>query len=422
MYRGSVPGWGVGSWQICRARPSALSAAHSPWEQPQIVSLILITIMAKGKATGLWKGKVGNNVFYKITNSNNAQKQGIRERVIEVSNPKTYYQANQRMKLLPAQRIAGALKEIVERGQQGVKYGALSRNEFLSRALSMKSGFPFMQKSDPNVIPGEYQLTKGTLPEIVCAYRSENEDFETSLAMSQDYNTTVGSFSQIILQDNSFLQEGDQLTVVAFSRASTDGAKIIMSGYKSVILDTTSTEELDNLLIGVLFGYGGSNGKLVISNDDHTIIAAAIIISRANGANGFLRSNATLAVNKTDSAIAKYFANKNDALQSYAGDNTIGNNTNWPVDQNDDDPAISGGFVTISVADSVPEGISITGTGRYAVGSQVTLTATGNKASDFECWIINDVEMSRLTDNPWTFNAEHSMRVSVSLGTAVTEP
>lgn len=376
--------------------------------------------MAKGKATGLWKGKVGNNVFYKITNSNNAQKQGIRERVIEVSNPKTYYQANQRMKLLPAQRIAGALKEIVERGQQGVKYGALSRNEFLSRALSMKTGFPFMEKSDPNVIPGEYQLTKGTLPEVQVSI--VNGGFVSSLMIDSEQatNTTVATVSKAILDTNTYLMEGDQITFVVFEQVTSSG--VIVPTYKSIILDTNNTEEDFDEIMGSLSISWNLSNQITLDSNLEGAVAAAVIISRANGANGFLRSNATITVKKDYPAISKYFANKNAALQSYAGDNTIGNNTIWPVDVNDDDPSVTGGFVTISVADDVPEGISITGTGRYAVGSQVTLTATGNKISDFECWIVNDVEMSRLTANPWTFTAETSMRVSVSLGTAVTEP
>lgn len=418
MYRSSVPGLGSGHL----ADPPGSARQHFQLPAPhrgtqQIVSLILITIMAKGKATGLWKGKVGNNVFYKITNSNNAQKQGIRERVIEVSNPKTYYQANQRMKMLPAQRIANALKEIVERGQQGVKYGALSRNEFLSRALSMKTGFPFMEKSDPNVIPGEYQLTKGTLPEVkITSFGSNGRNMVSSLYFAgEPEGDSVAEYSTALLNGNSFLQEGDQLTFVAFIVEN----NILMYGYSSFIIDTTNTDQVQTQIVGDA-AWGYANGNVII--EDSVFVAGAIIISRANGANGYLRSNATLAVNKTNSAIAKYFANKNDALQSYAGDSTIANNTDWPVDQDDDDPSVTGGFVTISVADNLPEGISITGTGRYAVGSQVTLTATGTNASEFECWIINDVEMSRLTENPWTFTAETSMRVSVNLNTAITEP
>lgn len=383
--------------------------------------------MAKGKATGLWKGKVGNNVFYKITNSNNAQKQGIRERVIEVSNPKTYYQANQRMKLLPAQRIAGALKEIVERGQQGVKYGALSRNEFLSRALSMKTGFPFMEKSDPNVIPGEYQLTKGTLPEVAMSPFATGQGtdnlsgFATSLIINDAFISAVnfGAECTALIEANPYLQNGDQITSVMFYK---NAQGIILYRYKSMILDVDSTDDQNFTGSATDLQQGAGNLCVACTEEGLTAIAAAVIISRANGANGYLRSNATMAVNKADSAIAKYFANKNAALQSYAGDNTIGNNTNWPVDVNDDDPSVTGGFVNISVAEDLPEGISITGTGRYAVGSQVTLRATGDNISEFQNWIVNDVDMARLTENPWTFTAENSMRVSVNTGTAITEP
>lgn len=61
--------------------------------------------MAKGSAMGLWRGKKGSNVFYKIANSSNGQQQGIRQRVFDVANPKTAAQAQQRIKMRAAQNF-----------------------------------------------------------------------------------------------------------------------------------------------------------------------------------------------------------------------------------------------------------------------------------------------------------------------------
>ena len=47
------------------------------------------TIMAKGSIISLMKGKLGQMVLYKVTNSNNKQSQGAREYVAEVANPQT---------------------------------------------------------------------------------------------------------------------------------------------------------------------------------------------------------------------------------------------------------------------------------------------------------------------------------------------
>ena len=58
--------------------------------------------MAKGSLNAVMRGKKGNTVFYKVTGSSNKEKQGSREYVSTVANPKTGTQALQRMKLAPA--------------------------------------------------------------------------------------------------------------------------------------------------------------------------------------------------------------------------------------------------------------------------------------------------------------------------------
>lgn len=288
--------------------------------------------MAKQISMIKFTGKLGEMVGQKDAYG----KAIIRQRVENPKNPKTTAQAGQRYKLLPAQRIASALKEIVERGQQGVKYGLESRNLFMKRALKMAQGFPFMEKDDPNTIPGEYQLTKGTLPEVKLTL--VGGQFQTTLSVNfGDGVNNLGEFSAALIANNDWLLEGDQFTIVAF----VNSGGIIVPKYKSLILDTESTEsEVFNDFFDGAWVLSDANGYLCINET----IAAAVIISRANGANGYLRSNATLAVDKTNAAISKYFTTtgRSDALKTYEGDTSVTNNTNWPVDI-DGDGGTSGG-------------------------------------------------------------------------------
>ena len=85
--------------------------------------------MAKGVGLiGNFKGKVGNTVGYSLKDSNNKQTQGIRVYQPVVRNPKTYAQAEQRMKLAPINATYRALKMIIDRGQEGLAYGNKSRS------------------------------------------------------------------------------------------------------------------------------------------------------------------------------------------------------------------------------------------------------------------------------------------------------
>lgn len=293
---------------------------------------------------GLWRGKKGSSVFYKLTNSNNAQKQGIRERVYEVSNPKTANQADQRMKLLPAQRIAGALREIIDRGWQGIDYGVKSRNAFLSKALLMKSGFPYLDKDSDLTVPGEYQITKGSLTGIVCEFVSGAglaDAVITRLYLADDFTigptTTIGELSQSILENTPGVMEGDQLTFVACYTDDMDLAVLTDVNYYwdycSIFLDPNDSALVSDLSLSLIdTPYGlGFNQKV---SPDGGSLAGAVVLSRLGSTGTYLRSTAKLVVR---SELSGWFsqATKQRARRSYqyrdANDEpTVG--PDWPVD------------------------------------------------------------------------------------------
>lgn len=314
--------------------------------------------MAKGSAMGLWRGKKGSTVFYKLTNSNNAQKQGIRERVYEVSNPKTANQADQRMKLLPAQRIAGALREIIERGWQGIDYGVKSRNAFLSKALSMKSGFPYIDKDSDLTVPGEYQITKGSLTGIFSEFiESEGGYLNVRLYMGEGFvitsSTTIGELSQQLLDNTPGIMEGDQLTFVACYTDDMDLSEITLVNYYwnyvSFFLDPNDATLVDDLGFSFAESQYGLEFTQKISPDGG-ILAGACILSRLGSTGTYLRSTAKLVVR---SELSGWFtqATKQRARRSYqyndANDEpTLG--PDWPVDGDVDFEASYEGELTLS--------------------------------------------------------------------------
>lgn len=302
--------------------------------------------MAKGSAMGLWRGKKGSTVFYKLTNSNNAQKQGIRERVYEVSNPQSNGQATQRAKLLPAQRVAGALREIIERGWQGVDYGAKSRSEFLKYALKMQSGYPFVEKDDDRIVPGAYQITKGTIGSVVCEFDDTTPgDLVTSIYIAGANNpTTMGELSQILIDKNINIKEGDQLTFIcALSDQETAGSQIGFAyyswSYYSFYVDTTDTTQIDESgsidAGGFKINVFPTDGDFVFLNTGSAnplIIAGAVVISRLGDSGQYMRSTAKIVYD--EEILAPWFsaAQRARARESYQTANASVANTNWPVD------------------------------------------------------------------------------------------
>lgn len=296
---------------------------------------------------GLWRGKKGSTVFYKLTNSNNAQKQGIRERVYEVANPQSNGQATQRAKLLPAQRVAGVIREIVERGWQGVDYGSKSRSEFLKRALSMKSGYPFIVKDDDRIVPGAYQITKGTLSAIQCTY-DDSFTVNTNILLGGDAFNTWGEVFQAMIDYNANIQEGDQITIVVCASSSSTTQGQLEANYEwsyaSTFVDPSNTDAASTPIgsgvsyFGIEEGSGSEAGYITVSTtppgeaSSLAIAAVAVIVSRLGDSGQYLRSTAKLLLN--DDLLSDWFSSSQQrrARESYQTSNAATTNTNWPVD------------------------------------------------------------------------------------------
>lgn len=293
--------------------------------------------MAKGYAMERWQGKKGSNVFYKISNSSNAQKQGVRERVYEVSNPKTRSQALQRMKVRAAQNFYNTLAPILNRAMQGVKYGGMTRNEFMKYALSM-SDSPAVEKGSSVAIPGAYLLSKGSLPAFtLLTYGLSNMEFAAPFSVRDSYisklTLTAEAVNDII--SNGAVKGGDQITIVVWDSN-------LNVTFKSFLIKVG--EQIP------AFGYDSSvvlvDSRLILDNFDN-ISAAAVILSRKNG-NKYERSTAYLALNEDCDFIKEAYSTQaiNAALATYQKSVSVNGETDWPVEPEDEEQG--GGSFTIS--------------------------------------------------------------------------
>ena len=294
--------------------------------------------MAKGYAMERWQGKKGSNVFYKISNSSNAQKQGVRERVYEVSNPKTRSQAMQRMKVRAAQNFYNTLAPILNRAMQGVKYGGMTRNEFMKYALSMSSS-PAVEKGSSVAIPGAYLLSKGSLPAFApSAFSSSEVDFkapfyvDATIEALPNYQLTKGDVSKITA--NGAIKEGDQITIIVFNTT-----KVF---YESFLVAVGST------IKGINGGYYVFNEDLFMLVGQDNVSAAAVILSRKNG-NKYERSTAYLALYEGSTFIEEAYSTQaiNAALATYQKSVSVnGESTDWPVEPEDDGQGSGVAFIS----------------------------------------------------------------------------
>lgn len=348
--------------------------------------------MAKGSAMGLWKGKKGSSVFYQIKNTNSMQKQGIRERNYEPSNPKSARQASQRMRMYPAQAVYGVLKDTIERSWQGVKYGQMTRQAYLKSALRSEF-YPFVSKGAGVIVPGPYQIAKGSLGEVTASLTETGiAHIGFSIATSAPGVQTISALSSALLEANPWLKEGDQITFVLCYTGDAAvvrfnwfvGSFYIDSTDESQIIDETGIYPL-----GFEFDWDG-NGINFSPVNEQFIYAAACIVSREGTTP--LRTNATLSVNAA--ALPDYYgaAARAKAQRSYMKALTI-QSTDWPVDPSGEGSGDDTINITVSQISfnsegqetSVPGG-TVSGGGAYLPGETVWLIATPSGQNTFGGW------------------------------------
>ena len=384
------------------------------------------TIMAKGSIISLMKGKLGQMVLYKVTNSNNKQSQGAREYVAEVANPQTAAQNAQRMKLAPAANFYRGLAVILDHSWQGVKYGNDSRQYFMKMALSNANGsvFPFVLKGEKRFIPGEYPIARGSLAPVFVNDINANQQILSSLADNGDLDVT-GSFASVVaslLQSNPTLVAQDQVTVVATYEH--DGSYYPL--FRRILLNVNDLGDTEAQSFQTICHKNGMEitgvdgqlafrlGSLVGEGDDaefqpvsDACVGAAIIISRRNGdgnqTGNWLRSAADLFV--TDEFLAKWMSAEQyaAAIASYSK-STTATTSDYYLNQSGTENAGAPAIEQVSVASNVlfPQ---LTGTPFQLILSQVYDPST-NKSY----YVIEE------TDDSWQ---TYRLLSSVATGTWV---
>lgn len=252
-----------------------------------------------GKATGLssqFRGKVGNVVGYLTKNRAGRYEQTVKGYQPVVANPQSYAQALARVPVGPVQRICSALLPLIQRGFEGTAYGDASKNEFLSYNLKNFRG-PYMPKGTVAVPPGPMLISKGSLAPISVTTFDGSADSE-SVSFSLYFRTnfvahTYGDVSAHLLQNNTSLVKGEQLTFVLVTNDNGTYYYYVQSFF----LDPDNQADLDGLFNGV----GGLNNRMTFFTEDANLIgyfvAGTCIRSQPYGDTSFRRSTAFLGCN-----------------------------------------------------------------------------------------------------------------------------
>ena len=289
-----------------------------------------------GKGVGILgtiSGKVGSMVYYRLTNSNNGEKQGYREYRATTRNPQTDQQLDQRVKMAVVTNEYRALRDVIRRGQQSFAYGDPSRRAWLRMALGADFVGPYLDKGDKSPLPmPNVPISVGGLPEIVCDYVDEDGNMRTSLICGVSVaNQYVGYVTNLLMQYNEWLMEGDQLTCVFCCPAqATSGSADISYFYQvaSFVLDKSSLVTLGSL--GIACDQDEDLGSFSLTNTSGNVVAGAIIVSREGAAGEHLRSTARFGF---ADVLTNYYASLDPAVARRSYKKGITAESDWPVEQ-----------------------------------------------------------------------------------------
>lgn len=308
--------------------------------------------MAKGHLNGILRGKLGNTVFYKNTNSNNKDTQGARTYVANIANPRTQAQASQRMRMKPAVNFYRGLADLLDHSFEGVKYGGRSRAKFISLALLPGvSTIPFVDRGESRFVPGKYPLSIGSvgvntnaIGEFRGATVSANmAAFTWGAAANFNWDLlelTFGEYSKQLIAAVPGLRDGDEITFVAVFES--DGYFLPVHHY--FVLDTASLA----LVQDVLFAAGvmlWDEGTVFFPKASEEVgvwdplylgacVAAGVIVSRhpARTSTRWQRSSSTMQVSADFAAQWMSDARYAAAVATYR-DRAVDLTSDWLLNQ-----------------------------------------------------------------------------------------
>lgn len=348
-----------------------------------------------------YRGKLGQTVGMK---NGFGGSQAFNREYVATNSSESNAQIDRRLRMLPAVNFRRQLDSVISRGWQGEKYGGPTNRKFMQNALRTPlANIPQLEKGDSRAIPGEYQISKGSIPTIDVNSIANDGTVETTLAVTEDLRptSTVAAYSTDLIANNSFLQEGDQLTFIRVWTPDTTTVPYCVYEIQSFQLDTNNTETLANTMNMPLIN---TDDVLVIDVPEvswHKVIAAAVVVSREGTTPK--RSTSYMTVKKD--LLTDFFGSsvKANVRQSYKKTTSSALNTNWAYDP--DSETEDTGFVTIGVTVTPTGGGTVTGAGTYAKGDSVTLQATPAAEYGFGHWELNGVEIATTRTLQITANA-----------------
>ena len=252
--------------------------------------------MAQQQGSVRFRGKFANMVGYKNTASSQSNNSFVRERVYNISNPRTYAQATQRSKSRPAQLFYAAFEPVLNHAFLPKAKPSLNRNRFMSYAMhtteisDVEKGQAFIPAVPYRISYGSLGLDSLCKPDTVLtqvgSLESDGLVQFPNFALTQvtepaiQNNLTVGAFSENVLNNNPAIVEGEEITVLAVAcRADAPYERLALRC--SIVLNAGDTVTKVSDVTSPLLALFSQGGRLIVGTvqSNYKLLTAGVIIS-----------------------------------------------------------------------------------------------------------------------------------------------
>lgn len=251
----------------------------------------------------------------------------IQREIVDVANPQTRAQMEQRVKWPNLVNFYKVMKPVLKYAFENKKQTQSDYNALMSINAS-RSVVPYITKSEARqgfVAHAAYQVTQGTLPSVTSVYNHDRVALMSNIIVPASFvidgTTTIAAFSAAIIENNPNIREGMQLSLVGIlggHDAEVSNVHIIKN---EVILSLVNTEKVMDYMPDIMqWGPEGTTDHyLACSLDDNFAVSACFIISetisgktRVSTESMVLNELASIQFEATSSSTAQ-----NDAILSY---------------------------------------------------------------------------------------------------------
>lgn len=276
--------------------------------------------MSKGNMfLGYARGKVGDAVFYRAMGQQRTRAYNNAPR-----DPKTRAQMTQRTQLNNLVALYRAMITLLNHSFTNREEKQSSYNRFVSKNLNVVKVYTPKEMTDAGgVVVAPYRISDGALPAIQVSGKGVNSVTNIAVgSLTIDGATTVGEFSQALIDNNVTIESGMQFSYVSVVQSSNvqTGYPVAEMSLFEVVLDPTSTailrETLPDYGVVVVDGFLGHGEKVAEGG-------FAYILSKKD-ANGKLIASPQSLILTTDTLWQQYSSNDalTRALDSYNTQNS----------------------------------------------------------------------------------------------------